>query len=92
MRCADRGRALPRALPPEKAGSAPAPARSEVARGISVTAASVSGARRGLWSAGRTAARGFTLIELLVVMVLIVIVIGTVGLGLGGSDSRAVQQ
>ncbi|MDA8363531.1 MAG: type II secretion system minor pseudopilin GspH [Gammaproteobacteria bacterium] len=57
-----------------------------------MTAASVSGARRGLWSAGRTAARGFTLIELLVVMVLIVIVIGTVGLGLGGSDSRAVQQ
>ncbi|MHB8428678.1 MAG: GspH/FimT family pseudopilin [Acidiferrobacterales bacterium] len=36
--------------------------------------------------------RGFTLIELLVVMLLIVIVIGTVGLGLGGNESRAVQQ
>ena len=36
--------------------------------------------------------QGFTLIELLVVVLLIVIVIGTVGLGLGGSDSRTVQQ
>ena len=74
----------------------PAPLGAESLWGVAVLCAPLPGPRRhprpgsplGLLPRGR----GFTLIELLVVMLLIVIVIGTVGLGLGGSESRAVQQ
>ena len=80
----------------EMGGPLPAPLGAESSWGVAVLCAPLPGPRRhprpgsslGLLPRGR----GFTLIELLVVMLLIVIVIGTVGLGLGGSESRAVQQ
>ncbi len=87
---------LVRRLPPVWTGWRPAPGRSESARSSSVTTAHrpAFGTVAGLCclAPARLQRRGFTLIELLVVMILIVIVIGTVGLGLGGGNVRAVQQ
>ncbi|MHB8256091.1 MAG: GspH/FimT family pseudopilin [Acidiferrobacterales bacterium] len=74
----------------------PAPVGAESLWGLAVLRTPLPGPRAhprpGLPSGLRPRGQGFTLIELLVVMLLIVIVIGTVGLGLGGSESRAVQQ
>ena len=78
----------------EMGGPLPAPLGAESLWGSAVLRAPWPGSRvhpRPGSSPGLLArARGFTLIELLVVMLLIVI--GTVGVGLGGSESRAVQQ